>query len=46
MYFASTKGGAAVPGFPDVCYVPGGPAPVPVPYPNVGTASVSKVTDS
>lgn len=37
----STKKGAAVSTFPDVCSnVPSGPAPVPIPYPNIAKTNL------
>jgi carboxyl-terminal processing protease len=36
MFLATNRGSGQNVGFPDVCLTPAGPAPVPVPYPNLG----------
>lgn len=36
---ASTKKGGSCLGLPDVCLTPGGPSPVPIPYPNSADVS-------
>jgi hypothetical protein len=34
--------GSALSAFPDVCRMPGGAGPVPIPYPNIANAAASK----
>jgi len=43
MYPASTKQGAAVSSFPDVCKVPSPGGPLPIPYPNAQLATPSPI---